>query len=707
MAKMQDRELTAILAAEKADALSGMMASKLAADRATALDYYNGDMSSDMPAPTDRSKAVSSDVADTVEGLMPSLMEIFCAGDEIVKFAPVGPEDEAAAQQETDYVNHVFMQKNPGFLIAYTFIKDALLSKNGIVKIWWDAGEKEERETYLNRSNDELAVLMSDPNNEIVEHTQNDDGTHDVTIACKRPYGQVRIDPVPPEEFGTSRRSKLGHQLDYCFHEVRRTEAQMIRDGYDKDQVEKIPTAGPSLTMEQMARDTVQEQQPAANDINKANRQLIITEHYAMLDYEGDGKPALYRITTGGHDDATILKRNGEKEIVRVDFDPFAAMTPVIVTHRFFGKSVADLVLDIQRIKTSILRGMLDNVTLANNQRLEVAEEFASPKTLDDILNNRPGGIVRTKRPGGLLPIPNQPIGEFAFPMLEYIDQTREWRSGVVRQGQGIDADALQNQSATAVRQVYNAAQAKMKLIARIMAETGFRDMFAKIHATIRKNETQEQTVQLRNKWVPVNPREWKRRDDMTISVGLGSGGKSEQMMFWGTILNMQKEAILLPGQNIVKPVNIYNSLKKYMEAGGEKAIEQYWSDPADPQNPQPPTPPDPKVVEAQGKMQLQAASQQHDQQMQQQKAASDQALASQQLHNDMQKHAAEMALKSDQMQQELQLKREQLAAELQLKREQMAAELDLQRETAMIGARAKVESAQVSSDVRVGGEPG
>src|SRR5262249_41336417 len=172
MPKLSPGDLRALLAAEKADALSAMSASKLSSERSRALDYYLGDMSRDMPAPEGRSRAVSSDVADTIEGLMPTLMDIFCGGDEVVRFEPVGPEDVAAAEQETDYVNHVFMQRNPGFLVLYSFIKDALLSKVGIVKVWWETREEFERETYLDLSEEQFAIIAGDPEVEIVEHTE-------------------------------------------------------------------------------------------------------------------------------------------------------------------------------------------------------------------------------------------------------------------------------------------------------------------------------------------------------------------------------------------------------------------------------------------------------------------------------------------------------------------------------------------------------
>ncbi len=159
MPRMSVSDLKAMLAAEKADALAAISAAQLAEERADAMDYYLGHMNKDMPPQDGRSRAVSTDVADTIEGLMPHLMDIFAGSDEVVRFEPVGPEDEAAAAQETDYVNHVFMQQNPGFMILYSFIKDALLSKVGIVKVWWEEREEEERETYYDLTDDQFALL--------------------------------------------------------------------------------------------------------------------------------------------------------------------------------------------------------------------------------------------------------------------------------------------------------------------------------------------------------------------------------------------------------------------------------------------------------------------------------------------------------------------------------------------------------------------
>jgi hypothetical protein len=322
------------------------------------------------------------------------------------------------------------------------------------------------------------------------------------------------------------------------------------------------------------------EREGAADSINKPSRLVDVTEHYVLMDYEDSGKPCLYRVTTGG-DDMTVLTRDGKPDVIPVDVMPFAAMTPVPVTHRFFGRSIADLVMDIQRIKTALLRQLLDNAYLANNQRLEVAEDGAHERTLDDLLVNRPGAVVRVEALGRCHPIPNQPIGGHVFPLLEYIDGTKESRTGVTKQSQGMDADALQNQSATAFNGTMAAVQAKTKLIARILAETGIRDMFALLHGVIRKNDKRANTVRLRNKWVQVDPRNWKTRDDMTINVGLGTGSRAEQVAHLTNILGIQKEIVLSgPSQQLVKPKNIYNTLEKLIERVGLKTIEPYFSDP-------------------------------------------------------------------------------------------------------------------------------
>ena len=536
--------------------------------------------------------------------------------------------------------------------------------------------------------------------------------THDFTTVRKRKYGCCRVEAVPPEEFGVSRTAKLGEKLNYSYHEVVKTQAELIDSGFDADQINDLPSASFHTSAEAIARDTVNEHADGSkSDVNKSNRLVRITEHYCLLDYEGNDKPAMYRVTTGGDGDSDILRRNGKLDIEQVPFDPFVTITPFIVTHRYFGKSVADLVIDIQRIKTSMIRGICDNVYLANNQRLEVAEAFAHPKTLDDILDNRIGGVVRTKQPGGLLPIPNAPIGDFVFPVIEYFDQVREWRSGVTRHGQGLNSEALQDIGDDARAQVQDAAMEKTRLIARIFAETGFKDLFWKIHATVRRNESSRPTAKLRGKWVTVDPREWRQRDDLTATVGLGGGSKAAQIAFWGNeISSMQETLNLVPG--LTTPTKIFHALKRRMEIAGYKDVERYWSDPA--QEPPPPPQPDPVQQKLQAQQQIAQQKVQSDQMIAQQKAQSDaqleqsraqadQAVAAQGLQTERAKLAAQMELEQHKLQVQHDLKMQQMQAEFALKHMQIEQDAQLQREAMIVGAHTKIATAPV----RFGGQPG
>jgi len=436
--------------------------------------------------------------------------------------------------------------------------------------------------------------------------------THDVTIVTTKKLAQAKVMGVPPEEFGIERGARSIRDCNYCFHEVvTKTEAQLIAEGFDEYDVKGLASYEGNTEVETLTRDSVQEHYftIGADSANSAARLVRITEHYMRMDYEGNGRPCLYQVITGG-ERGQILKRDGKPAITPFDAIPFAVTTPVPITHRFFGRSIADLVMDIQRIKTAILRGGLDNLYLHNNPRVEVAEANAGPNTLDDLLVSRPGGVVRTKTAGGLNWQVVPDITASTFPMLQYMDALREQRTGLSQQSQGLDANALQNQSATAVAQVFSASQMRMKLIARIMAE-GVKDLFSLLHGTIRKHGQQAQTVRLRNTWVNVDPRNWKTRNDMTVNVGLGNGGKAQQFAQTMAIGNFQKELLMGGKANLVDDKALYNTGAELIKIMGHKNPDKFLNDPdaKDPQTGQPlhppvQPPPDPKVMAIQAQAQ-------------------------------------------------------------------------------------------------------
>jgi hypothetical protein len=457
--------------------------------------------------------------------------------------------------------------------------------------------------------------------------------THDVTIVTTKKRAQAKVMGVPPEEFGIERGARSIRDCNYCFHEiVTKTVSQLIAEGYDEDQVNNLEDYTGNTEIETLSRDTVGEHYNTVTAAsNPASRLVKLTEHYIRLDYEGNGRASLYQVVTAGTQ-GDILRKDGKEQITPFDAIPFAATCPVPQPHRFFERSIADLVMPVQREKTALKRGALDNLYLHNNPRVEVSEANAGPNTLDDLLVSRPGGVVRTKTPGGLNWQTVPDITGSVWPAMQYLDAELASRTGLDKQSQGIDANALQNQSATAVAQVFSASQMRMKLIARIMAE-GVRDIFALLHGTIQKHGSEKQTFRLRNKWIDVDPRDWKTRDHMTINVGLGTGGKAQQFAQTMAIANVQKELIQGGKQNLVGDMQLYNTAAELTRIMGHKNPDRFFNDPSakDPRTGQllhrpAPPPPNPKLLAMQAKAEADAQSAQSDAQMAQFKAQSDAA---------------------------------------------------------------------------------
>jgi hypothetical protein len=451
---------------------------------------------------------------------------------------------------------------------------------------------------------------------------------HDVVLIRRRPYGCVRIAAVPPEEFLISRRARSIAEADYCAHRVKRSVSELIEAGYPRGVVEALPGGTAGAEEEEQARATVNDNdEDDGADVNRAMRLVEVTEHFIRVDYDGDGIAELRKITTAG---------TGNEILDNEPYDcmPFAGITPILMSHRFWGRSVADLVMDIQKIKTALLRALLDNAYFANNQRIEVAESHQADQTLDDLLTNRPGGIVRTKMPGGLVPIPTNPIGGHIFPVLEYMDTAREVRTGINRMAVGPDPNTLNPYSitATGANLLANAAQQRIRLIARTFAETGIRDLFLGIHALILKHGKEARQVKLRQRWATVDPRQWRTRQDMTVTVGLGTGTREQVQNYLTTILQMQVKALEMQGGAggpLVTLANVYNTLRKLTENAGFKSADPFFTAPdpgamavAAPQRP------DSGVVAAQERMQLVAMKAQADAARHAREAALDARLA-------------------------------------------------------------------------------
>jgi hypothetical protein len=365
--------------------------------------------------------------------------------------------------------------------------------------------------------------------------------------------------------------------------------------GFDKDVVEDLPTSNTVLLNdERLTRYADVDESPFNDAPDESTQDIEIYECYIKIDMDSDGISELRKVTVAGSGGYTILENQP------CDFIPFCSLTPIPMPHRFYGRSVSELVEDVQLVKSTVMRQLLDNMYLTNNNRVAIMDGMVN---LDDLLTSRPGGVVRTKQPPSqvMLPMQNQTISQQAFPLLEYLDTVRETRTGVTRYSQGLEADSL-NKTATGVNTLMNQSQMRMELIARVFAETGIKDLFRRIFELTVKYQNKERIVELNNQFVPVSPTEWKNRYNISITVGLGAGSKDQQIIMLNNILQKQLQAFQLQGNKeypMVTLKNIYNSLAKIIEEAGLKNVENYFVNPDQGRElVQPSPPPEPTPIE-------------------------------------------------------------------------------------------------------------
>jgi len=578
--KITDEELITRIRSEVTGSL-GYMGDTISQQREQAMAYYYG-----LPFGNEvdgRSQYVDSTVQDTIEWIKPSLMRVFASGDEMVKFIPHGPEDVPMAKQATDYVNYVFTKDNPGWEILYSWFTDALLSKNGIVKVWWEEYEEEEREEYHNLDEVSLMSLISDDNVEVVEHTEVTTGEqpyHDLVIKRKDYDGRIKIENVPPSEFLISREAKNLQDARFVCHRVLKTLSE-LREMYPDEDLDPEDLGGGGEDMAAFSAERLERYKfdksatywegwgDAGLNEEEGLRTYWLYESFLKTDYDDDGITELRKICSVGN---KILQNDA------IDRIPFVSITPVKIPHKFFGLSVADLVMDLQLMKSTLMRNLMDNMYNQNFGRYAVLEGQAN---LDDLLSQRPGGVVRVKSPQAVTPLATPALEPYSFQMLEYLDGVREARAGVSKMSQGLDENALTSHTtATAVNAVMGAAQSRVELIARNFAETGVKDLMICIYELLHKNQDRERVIKLRNEWVPVRPDVWRDKYDCTVSVAIGSGNKDQQMMHLSQMLSFAGEA-MKGGLPIVSIQNMYNLGASLVKAMGFQNVSDYLTDPS------------------------------------------------------------------------------------------------------------------------------
>lgn len=681
--KLTNEELLAIIETHRADSL-GVEDGELSNERALALDRYHGRMyGNEMVG---RSAVVSKDLSEAVDWVMPAIMRIFTQSGVVAEFGPVSQEDEAQAEIETDYVNQVVMKDNEGWIALHDAIKDTLLLKNGYVKHWWEVTEKIEEPCYRGMVIEEVQKLLGDLQADGCEveikaqeehEIQTPQGivkTFDLELRIKRKQGKCNYVAVPCEEIRVSRKCRGSLQTSpFTEHVTRKTRSELIEMGMDREFVDLLPAyeTNHKYGSQSLSRDSVSDESNYSGGSSVNDRSMDEIEYaecYIRVDWDGDGIAELRKVVSVGN---KIPEGDDWNEPV-----PAVAITGFVakrVPHRHVGESLYDELADLQEIKTTLTRQMLDNIYLVNNSEKAVNERV----NLADFMTTTPGGIklIEGIEPvaGAFMPIVTPSIVGDILPVIGYIDSIKESRTGISKASAGLDPDTLSNVTKGAYMENMQRASQKVEMITRLIAETGVKESVFQVHSILRRYQDKQRIVRMKGKYVTVDPQQWRERTDLTVKVGLGTGTEEQRQQKLMAVGQMQRE--MLGPLGLVTPKQGYSLFADTAKAMGFDQPEKYAMDPDSPEfqqmKNQPQQPPLPLQIE---QMKIQAG-QQSEQLAAQQDAQKFQA----QTQMEMQKFQAESQINAQQAQtqSELDFRLEQLKAEAKL--QEVRANLELQ----------------------------
>lgn len=577
--RKSEEEIEAIVRSAVDDAIS-FIESEVDPDRDKAQRYYNGQV--DVAADEGRSSVIATKCRDVVRQVKPSLMRVFLSNEKPGEFIPRTPQDVQGAEQATRFAEYKLSQNN-GYTLLNSVFQDALVKKVGILKAFYEDKVDFEYDEYTGLTDEEFTIVAQDENAEIVEHTAEvtveigPDGVevertkHDAKVSYETTSGDIKILAVPPEDFfvdgqatGLDDSYVVGHKTDMRV-------GDLVAMGFDFDEVADLGEDDGGNDEAEFARRGYQGQEEDSNALDPSMKPVTVYEAYMKVDVEGTGVPMLYSFILAG-----ARKKMLSHE--RADFLPFAIFEVDPEPHAFFGASLVDLIVNDQDIMTSLWRGLIDNVNITNNPGMAFDPKMVNT---DDMLNNEIGKVVRTKGSPSqhILPFSVPFAAGSTIPAMEYYDQLLQDKTGVSRASMGLDPDALQNTTATAVNAAVGAAEGQIEAMARNLAEGGLAQLYKLLLQLIRQHATAEEIIMVDGQFVPVDPRSWTGDMDVIVNVGLGRGGKNERL---ATLQQTLQQQFTIwqgagPGNGLVTLTQIRNTIADIMRIGGVYNVERYY----------------------------------------------------------------------------------------------------------------------------------
>jgi hypothetical protein len=579
---MTETEINGIVRDALMDAVD-FVESEIAPDRIRSQRYFDGEV--DIGEEEGRSTVVATKVRDTVRAIKPSLMRVFLSTDRAVEYVPAGPEDVQFAEMATKYMQYKFNELG-GYRIINDAFHDALVKKVGVVKAYWDTYTDQEIYEYNALNDQEYSVIVNEDGVDVLEHSvtqsmeidpmgmQVEMPRHDLKISRSTERGDMCIESVPPEEFFVDRGAKRIEDSYVVAHRTQMRVSDVVAMGFDFEEVSELTglsTADTTANEEEFERrgyDTAYSQE---NVQDPSMRLVAITEAYMKIDVDGTGVAQMQRCIMGG-DDYQLLSVEPCSEV------PFAVFEIDPEPHTFFGRSIADLLMNEQDASTMMLRGVLDNVALTNSPQREIVDGQVN---IDDLLNNEIGGIVRTKAPGMIRDMAVPFVAGQTLVAIQYMDAEIESKTGVTKASSGLNPDAMQSTTAAAVNATIQAAAGQVEVMARNLAEGGMRRLFKLMLKLMVENV--DEAVMMRmagGQYQPVDPRYWNAKMDVTANVGLGTGREDQRSAALAQALQLQMQVYQGYGPNngLVTMTNIRNTLADMLAVQGVRNADRYFS---------------------------------------------------------------------------------------------------------------------------------
>lgn len=652
--------------------------SEISETRLKSQRYMDGEV--DIGYEEGRSKVVATKVRDTVRAVKPSIMRVFMSTSKPVEYVPKGPEDVALAEQATSFMHYEFQRLN-GYRVLNDAIHDALVKKQGIIKTYYKKYPKAKIYTFSDLSEDELTLLTSDPDVQVLEEEMEmrmqmdqfgmdiEAPVFNVKISRTEMKGELCMESVPSEEFFVNRDARSIEDAYVVCHRTDMRAGDLVGMGFDPEIIYDLDSMNSGTTgteAEVFQRQGYDEDYGDTADRDPAMKNVTVTEAYMRMDVDGSGVPVLHKFLCGGMSYKLL-------DFEPVDEVPMVKLEVSPEPHSFYGTSLAELIWDDQDAATVVLRGVLDNVALTNSPRLGFVEGAVN---LDDLLNGEIGGLVRMRQNGAIqdLSVPftaGQTLGA-----LTYLDKLVEQKTGVT-QNMALNPDALQSTTKAAVTASVEAAAGQVEVMVRNLAD-GLRDLFRLMLNIVHKNVDEERMMRLNGIFTPVDPRVWDTSMDISVNVGLGTGREDERVAALQQALQLQTQIYQNygPMNGLVSLTNIRNTLTDMLAAAGVRNSDRYFA-----------------PINQEIEQQMLALQQQQQQMMAQQQQDPNAAYLQAEQMKAQAKVSTDMA--------KLQLEAMKAAADDDLKRDQMAQDLlvDAAKIAGQFGAQVNVAGIRAEQD--------